>query len=268
MFLWVAKALADRGFDVTILTYKKNLSDDVPSNVKWIQMNLEHSSFLKSVFTLRRCIKELKPECVISFLLDANVLNTLACLGLKTKSVICERSDPFKPGYYKLKILRHLFRLAKGGVFQLPKVYLETLRKLEYHKNNCGSLIHKIFYGICFLMYRRMCNKTGMYIFPKTVDLGLLLPHLGFIRVNSFVKIGKNCTILPMVLFGKKSPGLQGTRIVGDNRYVSTGATILGPVTIGNNVTIGAGAVVTKDVPDNAVVVGGPAKIIKIKEPK
>lgn len=122
MFLWVAKVLADRGFDVTILTYKKNLSEDVPLNVKWIQMNLERSNFFRSVRTLRKCIKELKPECVISFLLDANVLNTLACLGLKTKSVICERSDPFKPRYYKLKILRPLFRLAKGGVFQLPKV--------------------------------------------------------------------------------------------------------------------------------------------------
>ena len=111
-----------------------------------------------------------------------------------------------------------------------------------------------------------MSNRTGIYIFPNTVDFGLLLPHPGFIRVDSFVKIGKNCTILPMVLFGKKNPGLQGTIIVGDNCYVSTGATILGPVTIGNNVTIGAGAVVTKDIPDNAVVGGVPAKIIKMKE--
>ena len=42
---------------------------------------------------------------------------------------------------------------------------------------------------------------------------------------------------------------------------------IIGDITIGNNVTIGAGAVVVKDVPDNAVVVGNPARIIKYKKP-
>lgn len=40
----------------------------------------------------------------------------------------------------------------------------------------------------------------------------------------------------------------------------------MGPVKIGNNVTIAAGAVVVKDVPDNAVVGGNPAKILKMKD--
>ena len=42
---------------------------------------------------------------------------------------------------------------------------------------------------------------------------------------------------------------------------------IIGDITVGNNVTIGAGAVVVKDVPDNAVVVGNPARVIKYKDP-
>lgn len=53
--------------------------------------------------------------------------------------------------------------------------------------------------------------------------------------------------------------------IIDDNVYISTGVTILGPVTNGNNVTIGAGAVVVKDIPDNCVVAGVPAKIAKYK---
>ena len=49
--------------------------------------------------------------------------------------------------------------------------------------------------------------------------------------------------------FGRAHP-IDGTEIfVGDNCYVGPGATILGPIKIGNNVTIAAGAVVTKDVP-------------------
>lgn len=93
------------------------------------------------------------------------------------------------------------------------------------------------------------------------------LVHPGFRRIGRFVKIGKNCTILPMVLFGRKRPtDSDSTIVVGDDCYISTGATILGPVTIGNNVTIGAGAVVTNDIPDNCVVGGVPAKIIKHKQ--
>ena len=51
----------------------------------------------------------------------------------------------------------------------------------------------------------------------------------------------------------------------GNNCYISTGVTILGPVNIGNNVTIAAGAVVINDIPDNCVVGGVPAKILKYK---
>ena len=69
-----------------------------------------------------------------------------------------------------------------------------------------------------------------------------------------------------MVLIGKKSPDNKSNQvIIGDNCYISTGATILAPITIGNNVTIAAGAVVNKDVPDNCVVGGVPAKVIKYK---
>ena len=122
MFLWVAKSLASLGSDVTILTYKDYTFDEIPENVKVVRLNLESASFFKRVREIRKRIKEIQPDCSISFLLDSNILNVLACLGLKTKSVICERNDPFKPKYYKLKFARPLFRMANGAVFQLPKV--------------------------------------------------------------------------------------------------------------------------------------------------
>jgi acetyltransferase-like isoleucine patch superfamily enzyme len=61
------------------------------------------------------------------------------------------------------------------------------------------------------------------------------------------------------------SPGVHvsGNCQIGDFCNIGTNATILPRVKLGNNVTIGAGAVVTKDIPDNCVAVGVPAKIIK-----
>lgn len=55
----------------------------------------------------------------------------------------------------------------------------------------------------------------------------------------------------------------MGGSIIGDNCYISPGVKIIKPVHIGNNVMIGANAVVTKDIPDDCIVVGIPAKIIK-----
>ncbi|WP_283640772.1 serine O-acetyltransferase [Mesonia mobilis] len=74
--------------------------------------------------------------------------------------------------------------------------------------------------------------------------------------------MGKNCMIGTQVTVGGKSGHFE-VPVIGDNVYLATGAKILGPIKIGNNVIVGANAVVIKDVPDNCVVAGIPAKIIK-----
>ena len=51
--------------------------------------------------------------------------------------------------------------------------------------------------------------------------------------------------------------------VIGDNVYIAANATVIGGVNIGNNVIVGAGSVVIKDIPDNSVVVGNPARIIR-----
>lgn len=74
--------------------------------------------------------------------------------------------------------------------------------------------------------------------------------------------IGKNCMIGPNVTIGGRS-GYYEVPVIGDNVEISTGSKVLVPICIGNNVVIGANAVVIKDVPENAVVAGVPAKILK-----
>lgn len=74
--------------------------------------------------------------------------------------------------------------------------------------------------------------------------------------------VGNDCTIGTCVTIGGKS-GWYEVPIIGDNVQISSGVKILGPVRIGSNVVIGANAVVTKDVPDNCVVAGIPARILR-----
>lgn len=79
-------------------------------------------------------------------------------------------------------------------------------------------------------------------------------------------KIGCNCTISQQVTLGAGNPHYPGAPIVGDNVYIAKGAIVFGGITIGNNVIIGANAVVNKPVPDNAIVAGVPARILRIRE--
>lgn len=145
--------------------------------------------------------------------------------------------------------------------------YIYALRHYEYYKNKKKlSLFDAIRKHYWRLEFRHLQVKYNIYIAPNAISCGLKLTHAGYRGLPTFCEIGENCTMLPMVLIGKKEPGIKGKIIIGNNCYISTGVTILGPITIGDNVTIGAGAVVTKDVPDHAIVAGVPAKIIKYKE--
>lgn len=83
--------------------------------------------------------------------------------------------------------------------------------------------------------------------------------------IHSDAEIGSNCMIGQHVTIGGGNSKYPGVPKIGNNVYISHGAIVFGGITIGNNVTIGANAVVTKPVPDNAVVAGVPAKVLRYK---
>ena len=110
---------------------------------------------------------------------------------------------------------------------------------------------------------------TGIEIHPKAnIGKNLFIDHGMGVVIGETSEIGDNVTIYHMATLGGISPSINSNEqrnikrhpTLKDNVVVGSGAQVLGPVTVGKNAKIGANAVVTKDVPENAVMVGIPAK--------
>ena len=110
---------------------------------------------------------------------------------------------------------------------------------------------------------------TGIEIHPKAkIGENLFIDHGMGVVIGETSEIGNNVTIYHMVTLGGVSPSIESNQqrnvkrhpTLMDNVVVGSGAQILGPVVVGKNAKVGANAVVTKDVPENAVMVGIPAK--------
>lgn len=100
---------------------------------------------------------------------------------------------------------------------------------------------------------------------PATAKIGegTFCSHRGMsVVIHKEAIIGKNTIIGTCVTLGGRGKDIEGAPTIGSNCYIATGAKILGPVTIGNNVVIGANSVVLTNVEDNATVVGIPARRI------
>ena len=80
--------------------------------------------------------------------------------------------------------------------------------------------------------------------------------------IHAKAVIGRNCVIGQQVTIGGRSRH-PDVPTIGDNVYLAGGSKVLGPITLGNDVVVGANAVVIKDVADNTVVAGVPAKVIR-----
>ena len=116
------------------------------------------------------------------------------------------------------------------------------------------------------IILRHYHYKYGIEL-PKgtKVGEGFYIGHFGGIIISGGAVIGRNCNISQGVTIGVAGRGEnRGIPVIGDCVYIGPGAKVIGKIRVGNNVAIGANAVVTKDVPDNAVVGGVPAKVISM----
>ena len=101
-------------------------------------------------------------------------------------------------------------------------------------------------------------GQDACYICTQDIGDGLVLIH-GFSTIINCESMGKNNIVFQQVTIGWNK---EQRPVIGDGCVFCCGCKVLGGITIGNNVTVGAGAIVVKDIPDNAVVVGNPARII------
>jgi serine O-acetyltransferase len=134
---------------------------------------------------------------------------------------------------------------------------------LAYHR-----IAHWLFEARLFFLARLVNHwsrwMTAIDIHPGAqIGRHLFIDH-GFSVIGETAVIGNNVTIYQCVTLGGTDPanGIGGKRhpTLGDDVIVGSGAQILGPITVGSRARIGANAVVTKDVPDGAVMVGIPAR--------
>ena len=137
--------------------------------------------------------------------------------------------------------------------------------------------LHRIanFFAVAkFDLIARMISQfsrfiTGIEIHPKAkIGKNLFIDHGMGVVIGETSDIGDNVTIYHMATLGGISPSINSDDqretkrhpTLKDNVVIGSGAQVLGPITIGKNAKIGANAVVTKDVPENGVMVGIPAK--------
>ncbi|MBR3241533.1 MAG: serine acetyltransferase [Parasporobacterium sp.] len=155
---------------------------------------------------------------------------------------------------------RLVYVFTNDPVYQIAK-YIRFMRKEEYFFNCRKDKIGKLV-ALWYLRRKNtLGNKLGFKIPRNTIEEGLTIFHNGEIIVNETVKVGKNAVLHGGNCIGNDGSSGSGVPVIGDNLDLGIGAKVIGDVRLGNNVKIGANAVVTRSFEENNItLVGLPAR--------
>lgn len=119
-------------------------------------------------------------------------------------------------------------------------------------------------YYLCKVIFIRTGYRYGIDISASAkIGPGLYVGHLGGVVINRDAVIGRNCNLSHGATIGQVNRGKRaGCPVIGDNVFIGPGAKIIGNIAVGNYAAIGANCVVVDDVPDHAVVVGVPGRVV------
>ena len=142
--------------------------------------------------------------------------------------------------------------------------FQRVMRKLEYLTNCHGNKILKLYYE---LRYRALSNKLGFSIPINIFGPALSIAHKGTIVINERARIGSHCRIHVCVNIGANAGDKYATPTIGNHSYIGPGVKMYGKIILGNNIRIGANAVVNKNFLDNNLTIAGvPAKIVSYQK--
>lgn len=139
------------------------------------------------------------------------------------------------------------------------------LRAIRMHRKAYWFYHHKMYF-LARWVSQRASRKTGIEIHPA-VKIGkrLFIDHGTGVVIGETAEIGDDVTLYQGVTLGGtgKDTGKRHPTI-GNNVMIGAGAKVLGPLNIGDNTRVAAGAVVLRDIPANCTATGVPARVIKI----
>jgi serine O-acetyltransferase len=141
--------------------------------------------------------------------------------------------------------------------------FQRLLRSLEYYRNCSHKSLNRL---ICVVRISRLSRLLAFTIPSNVFGPGLSIAHYGTLVVSAGAKIGANCRVHTGVNIGTAAGQSMAAPCIGDNCYIGPGAKLFGPIELGNNIAIGANAVVNKSFPEgNCTIAGVPAKRVSDK---
>ena len=159
------------------------------------------------------------------------------------------------------RIKLHVFGNESYRVVKL----LRALRHHEYYAYICaerGGLINKLLLRYHTIKHHRLELKYGIKLGENVLGYGVYIPHINSCIMIDCMSIGNYCALNAGVVIGRNHT-IDQSPTIGDNVTICLGSKIVRKVKIGNNVIVAPNSVVIEDVPDNCMVSGVPAKIVK-----